>query len=126
VALLLHAPSASANRFSHNILLTALLKSRELAAARDLFDRMPERDTVAYNSMIRGYIDGGHADEAFRLVRTMRELGVRPSDFTFSILLSAVRFACHGMQVQAAALRHGSAHRNTVVGNTLIDMYFGA
>ena len=84
---------------------------------------MPERDTVAYNSMIRGYVDGGRADEAFRLVRTMRELGVRPSDFTFSIISSAVCSARHGMQVQAAAVRHGSAHHSAVVGNTLIDMY---
>jgi pentatricopeptide repeat protein len=120
VALLLHAP---ANRFSHNILLAALLKSRDLPAARALFDRMPERDAVAYNSMIRGYVDSGRADEAFRLVRAMRELGVRPSDFTFSILSSAVCSARHGMQVQAAAVRHGSAHRSAVVGNTLIDMY---
>ncbi|KAK1647808.1 hypothetical protein QYE76_065613 [Lolium multiflorum] len=120
VALLLRAP---ANRFSRNILLAALLKSRDLPAARDLFDTMPERDAVAYNSMIRGYVDTGRADEAFRLVRTMRELGVRPSDFTFSILASAVCSARHGMQVHAAAVRHGSAHRSAVVGNTLIDMY---
>uniref|UniRef100_A0ACD6AHL2 Uncharacterized protein n=2 Tax=Avena sativa TaxID=4498 RepID=A0ACD6AHL2_AVESA len=123
IALLLHASAASANRFSRNILLAALLKSRDLPAARDLFDTMPERDTVAYNSMIRGYVDGGRADEAFRLVRAMRELGVRPSDFTFSILSSAVCSARHGTQVHAAAVRHGSAHRSAVVGNTLIDMY---
>lgn len=84
---------------------------------------MPHRDTVAYNSMISGYVDGGRPDEAFRLVRRMMELGVRPSGFTFSIVSSAVCSAPHGVQVHAAAVRSGSANHNTVVGNTLVDMY---
>ncbi|KAF6984611.1 hypothetical protein CFC21_002590 [Triticum aestivum] len=123
IALLTHAPGGAANRFSHNILLAALLKSRDLPAARRLFDEMPLRDTVAYNSMISGYAQSGRAEEALRLVRRMRELGVRPSAFTFSIVSSAVCSAPHGMQVHAAAVRHGSAQHNAVVGNTLVDMY---
>ncbi|KAE8818057.1 pentatricopeptide repeat-containing protein [Hordeum vulgare] len=123
IALLTHAPSDAANRFSHNILLAALLKSRDLPAARRLFDEMPMRDTVAYNSMISGYAQSGHAGEALSLARRMRGLGVRPSAFTFSIVSSAVCSAPHGMQVHAAAVRHGSAQHNAVVGNTLVDMY---
>lgn len=73
--------------------------------------------------MIAGYVDCGRSDDAFQLVRTMRELGVRPSGFTFSIVSSAVCSACHGMQVHAAAVRHGYAHQNVVVGNTLVEMY---
>ncbi|KAL5219377.1 hypothetical protein ABZP36_020061 [Zizania latifolia] len=121
VALLRHAPHA--NIFTRNILLVALLKSCDLQAARRLFDGMPDRDAVAYNSMISGYIDSGQTNEAFRLVRTMLEVGVRLSGFTFSIVLSAVRVARHGVQVHAAAVRHCFVHQNVVVGNALIDMY---
>ncbi|KAG8062628.1 hypothetical protein GUJ93_ZPchr0003g17901 [Zizania palustris] len=121
VALLRHAPHA--NIFTRNILLVALLKSGDLQAARRLFDGMPDRDAVAYNSMISGYIDSGQTGEAFTLVRTMFEVGVRLSGFTFSIVLSAVRVARHGVQVHTAAVRHGFVHQNVVVGNALIDMY---
>ncbi|BAS84837.1 pentatricopeptide repeat-containing protein At1g43980, mitochondrial [Oryza sativa Japonica Group] len=121
VAVLRHAPEP--NIFSRNILLGAMLKSRDLLSARRLFDEMPDRDAVAYNSMMSGYIDGGRNNEALSLVWTMLEAGVRPSGFTFSIILSAVRVARHGVQVHAAAVRHCFAHQNSVVGNALINMY---
>uniref|UniRef100_A0A0D9VYU7 Pentatricopeptide repeat-containing protein n=1 Tax=Leersia perrieri TaxID=77586 RepID=A0A0D9VYU7_9ORYZ len=121
VALLRHAPEG--NGFSWNILLGATLRSRGLLAARRVFDGMPDRDAVAYNSMMSGYVDGGHSQEAFGLVRAMLEAGVRPSGFTFSIVLSAVRGARHGVQVHAAAVRHCFAHQDFAVGNALINMY---
>ncbi|KAF0922171.1 hypothetical protein E2562_027770 [Oryza meyeriana var. granulata] len=121
VSVLCHAPEA--NVFSRNILLGVMLKSRYLLAARRLFDEMPNRDAITYNSMMSGYIDGGRADEALSLVRTMLEAGVKPSGFTFSIVLSAVRIARYGLQVHTAAVRHCFAHQNSIVGNALINMY---
>ncbi|XP_015690264.1 pentatricopeptide repeat-containing protein At1g43980, mitochondrial-like [Oryza brachyantha] len=121
VAMLRHAPEA--NIFSRNILLSATLKSRDLLAARRLFDEMPDKDAVAYNSMMLGYIDGGRSVEALSLVPAMLEAGVRLSGFTFSIVLSAVRVGRHGLQVHAAAVRNHFTHQNSVVSNALINMY---
>ncbi|KAG2606043.1 hypothetical protein PVAP13_4NG161171 [Panicum virgatum] len=53
----------------------------------------------------------------------MRESGVRPTAFTFSIVSSAVASAHHGQQLHAAAVRHDLAQLDAVVGNVLIDMY---
>ncbi|XP_062228849.1 pentatricopeptide repeat-containing protein At1g43980, mitochondrial [Phragmites australis] len=124
VALLRHAPPTSKpNVFTHNILLSALLSSGLVEDARTVFDGMPQRDAVTYNSIITGYIEGARPDEAFQLVYTMREHGVSPTGFTFSIISLAVHSARHGLQLHAAAVRHGLAHRDAVVGNALINMH---
>nr|CAB3467780.1 unnamed protein product [Digitaria exilis] len=125
------APSAVAllravsrpNVFTRNILLSALLGSGLLEDARRLFDGMPERDAVTYNAMLSGYAAASRPEEALRLCYSMRERGVRPTGFTFSIVSSAVGSALHGQQLHAAAVRHGLAHLDAVVSNALIDMY---
>ncbi|RCV21232.1 hypothetical protein SETIT_4G122400v2 [Setaria italica] len=121
VALLRAAPRP--NVFTHNILLSALLGSGHLGDARSLFDGMAQRDAVTYNAMLSGYAAAALREEAFRLFCSMRERGVRPTGFTFSIVSSAVASARHGQQLHAAAVRHGLAHLDAVVSNALIDMY---
>ncbi|KAJ1258978.1 hypothetical protein BS78_10G117700 [Paspalum vaginatum] len=115
--------AANPNLFSHNILLSALLGSGLLEDARRLFDGMPGRDAVTYNTLVSGYVAGALPNEAFRLFCAMRERGVRPTAFTFSIVSSAVGSVGRGQQLHAAAVRHGLAHRDAVVGNAFIDMY---
>lgn len=126
--------AAKPNVFSRNILLSAVLSSGLLEDARGLFDGMSHRDAVTYNAMLSGYVARALPDEAFRLFYAMRERGVKPTAFTFSILSSAVgSVGCgqhlhaaaprHGQQLHAAAVRHGLAHRDAVVGNSVIDMY---
>ncbi|PUZ60834.1 hypothetical protein GQ55_4G198400 [Panicum hallii var. hallii] len=125
------APSAIAllravarpNVFTSNILLSGNLGSGLLEDARRLFDGMPQRDAVTYNAMLSGYVGAALPNEAFRLFCSMREHGVRPTGFTFSIVSSAVASAHHSQQLHAAAVRHGLAHLDAVVSNALIDMY---
>ncbi|GJN34260.1 hypothetical protein PR202_gb22908 [Eleusine coracana subsp. coracana] len=124
VAILRHAP-VRLNVFSHNILLAALISSRLLEDARKLFDGMPHRDAVSYNSIISGYIAGSRPDDAFWIVHDMKARGVQPTGFTFSIVSTAIHSVSHGLQLHGAVIRHGLAHSDAVVGNTLIDMYRG-
>lgn len=84
---------------------------------------MPQRDAVTYNAMLSGYVAGALLDEAFHLFCSMNERDVRPTPFTFSIVSSAVGSVRRGQQLHAAAVRHGLAHSDVVVGNALIDMY---
>ncbi|KAJ0086728.1 hypothetical protein Patl1_08196 [Pistacia atlantica] len=53
----------------------------------------------------------------------MQNDGVRPSGFTFSIMLSSVSSAIYGKQMHGAILRRGGSLSNVVLGNCLIDMY---
>lgn len=85
------------------VLGTALLdmyaKNGAVATARDLFDRMPERNIATWNAMICGLARHGRADEALRLFRELEgEAAVAPNDVTFVGVLSA---CCHAGLLEA-------------------------
>ncbi|KAI4307205.1 hypothetical protein L6164_030417 [Bauhinia variegata] len=52
----------------------------------------------------------------------MQNAGVRPSGFTFSILMSFVSSPYHGKQVHGRMIRSGLDVSNVVLGNSLINM----
>lgn len=57
--------------------------------ARQVFDKMLERDCSSWNYMIAGLSYSGLADEAIQLFGQMKEAGVRPNGNTFLGVLSA-------------------------------------
>ncbi|KAJ4914671.1 FAD/NAD(P)-binding domain protein [Raphanus sativus] len=64
------------------ILATSLVdmygKCGELGTARYLFDEMPKRSLVSWNSTITGYNQSGEAEEAMRMFLDMLALGFSP------------------------------------------------
>lgn len=48
-------------------MVAALVRTGEVCDARGVFDEMPVRDTVSWNSMLDGYMKAGEMDEAFDL-----------------------------------------------------------
>ncbi|KAJ4966073.1 hypothetical protein NE237_017922 [Protea cynaroides] len=60
-----------------------------LDTARELFDRLPERNIVVWNVMIRCYGMHGHAHEAIDMFSRMVETGVKPDGISFVSVLSA-------------------------------------
>lgn len=56
---------------------------------RKIFDTMIKSDEVSWNSMLMGYATNGHGFEALILFKEMRNAGVRPTDITFTAVLSA-------------------------------------
>ncbi|GKU89579.1 hypothetical protein SLEP1_g3703 [Rubroshorea leprosula] len=63
-----------------------------------VFESMPERNVISYNSLISGLGLNGLASEAFKLFHEMLEKGLKPDDSTFSALLSV---CCHRGLVDA-------------------------
>lgn len=114
---------ADRNVYSWNICLKMYAQHGAFEKARLLFDKMPERDVVSWNSMISGYVSCGFKEQALELFRDMQKKGVRPSGFTFSILISSVECVFVGKQIHCSMLRNGVDFSNVVVGNSLIDMY---
>ncbi|KAK1390696.1 Pentatricopeptide repeat-containing protein [Heracleum sosnowskyi] len=47
------------------------MKNGYICEAQKLFDEMPERNTVTWNAMIRGYFQNGHSDDAVWLYNQM-------------------------------------------------------
>lgn len=114
---------ARKNTISWNICLNRLLKFDHFGLAQSMFDEMPERDVVSWNTMISGYTSCGYFDNALGVFREMQNLGVRPSGFTYSLLVSIVSSARHGKELHGSIIRRGLSTSNVVLGNSLIDMY---
>ncbi|URD74656.1 PPR repeat [Musa troglodytarum] len=111
------------NRFTWNILLMALVRTGRVEAAHELFEEMPERDVVSCNSLISGYVSTGYVDKAFGVLHRMQDLGVKVTAFTLSITASCVSSPRQAKQVHGLITRFGLGSLNTVLGNSLIDMY---
>ncbi|KAL6645859.1 hypothetical protein ACP70R_017467 [Stipagrostis hirtigluma subsp. patula] len=60
--------------------------------ARRLFDKMAERSTVTWNSMVFGLANSGHCHEAIGLFDRMLHDGARPDHLTFTAVLTACSY----------------------------------
>ncbi|XP_020205147.1 pentatricopeptide repeat-containing protein At3g29230 [Cajanus cajan] len=74
-------------------LLTMYAKCGAMDLARGVFDEMPVRSVVSWNSMIMGYGLHGNGDKALELFLDMEKTGVQPNDATFISVLSACTHA---------------------------------
>ncbi|KAF9609016.1 hypothetical protein IFM89_012355 [Coptis chinensis] len=111
------------NLFTWNVLLVGLFKSGDFDGASVLFDEMPERDVVSWNSMISGCVSNGFVGYALVVFAEMQNVGVKPSAYTYSIVMSCLSCGRQGKQVHGSVLRSGLNLSNVVICNSLIDMY---
>lgn len=77
--------------FVQNALVDMYTKCRKLATARELFDRIVDRDVVTWNAMILGYAQNKQGKEALVLYERMVTEGVKPDRVTFIAVLLACR-----------------------------------
>ncbi|PRQ37219.1 putative tetratricopeptide-like helical domain-containing protein [Rosa chinensis] len=70
-------------------LITMYSMCGELGYARKVFDEIPQRDSVSWNSMISGYTKMGRAGDAVGLFGEMREAGFEPNEMTLVSVLGA-------------------------------------
>ncbi|KAJ7973422.1 Pentatricopeptide repeat-containing protein [Quillaja saponaria] len=75
--------------FFGSSMINFLVKFGNLDEARKIFDGLPERDVVCWNSMIGGYVQACHFKEAISLFLEMSGRGIRPSSVTIASLLRA-------------------------------------
>ncbi|KAL0391779.1 UNVERIFIED_CONTAM: Pentatricopeptide repeat-containing protein, mitochondrial [Sesamum radiatum] len=113
----------SKNIVSWNLYLKVCVKCFGVEKARLVFDGMPERDVVSWNTIISGYISSGFLDRAREVFLEMRDSCVRPSEFTFSMLLCCVNCGNYAKEIHGCIVRLGGGYSNLVVGNALIDVY---
>ncbi|KAJ7527655.1 hypothetical protein O6H91_16G065000 [Diphasiastrum complanatum] len=93
--------------------------------ARDLFDKMSERNVVSWTAMIAGYAQNGLGEEALALYEQMKQEGMQPNNVTFVLLLNACASLAaleQGKQLHSEIIKRGF-QSDVVVGNTLVDMY---
>ncbi|KAF8406993.1 hypothetical protein HHK36_006114 [Tetracentron sinense] len=99
--------------------------SERIETARKVFDEMPERDVVAWTTIISGYAQLNCTEESFLLFDQMKREGVKPNKVTIMTLLSA----CGNLQaLERGQWLHSYVLENkmesdTIIGNALASMY---
>jgi pentatricopeptide repeat protein len=93
--------------------------------ARQVFDDMPERDTISWSTLLSGYVQSGDSKMAMQLFFLMRGAGVEPNDITMASTLSAV--ADCGTLEQGRCIHHYVISKSIQLTDNLsaglIDMY---
>eukprot|EP01018_Ginkgo_biloba_P022189 Gb_02998 [translate_table: standard] len=114
-----------ADMFAGNNLVNMYAKCGSLVYARQVFDKMAERNVVSWTTMIAGYVQQGYVEEALKLFSPMQWFGVKPNQFTFASILRACSGGAAleaGRQYHAYVVKDGF-ESNSFVGNALLDMY---
>ncbi|KAK7819488.1 pentatricopeptide repeat-containing protein [Quercus suber] len=100
-------------------------KCGSIEDAQCVFDEMPEKTTVGWNSIIAGYALHGYSEEALRMFYEMRDSSVEMDHFTFSMVIRiCTRLASleHAKQAHASLVRHGFG-LDIVANTALVDFY---
>ncbi|KAI5055306.1 hypothetical protein GOP47_0030451 [Adiantum capillus-veneris] len=107
-------------------LVDMYLKCGELAKARALFCKLPQRDVILWNAIIAGYAQHGLGYEALSCLEQMQNEGHSPSIVTYICILKAcgsVRAIEKGEQIHAEVNKQGLLEKDSVLGTALVDMY---
>lgn len=93
--------------------------------AQFVFDEMPEKTTVGWNSIIASYALHGYSEEALRMYYEMQDSGAKMDHFTYSIIVRiCARLASleHAKQAHAGLVRNGFG-LDIVANTSLVDFY---
>ncbi|CAL0299560.1 unnamed protein product [Lupinus luteus] len=109
-----------------NALVMCYSRCDEISLARKVFDEMPERDIVSWNSMIAGYSQTGFYDECKRLyIEMLSVAGVVPNAVTIVSVMQACgqsKDLVLGMDVHRLVNESG-IEMDVSLCNAVISMY---
>ncbi|GAV73378.1 PPR domain-containing protein/PPR_2 domain-containing protein/DYW_deaminase domain-containing protein [Cephalotus follicularis] len=75
-----------------SVLITMYIKCGDLAKAKQVFNRVPLKDVVIWNSIITGYAQHGLAEEVLQVFHEMSFSGIMPDKVTFVGVLTACSY----------------------------------
>nr|XP_016433098.1 PREDICTED: putative pentatricopeptide repeat-containing protein At3g13770, mitochondrial [Nicotiana tabacum] len=106
-------------------LLDMYAKAGKVHDARDVFERLPERDAVSCTAIISGYAQQGLDEEALELFRKLQAEGMSSNYVTYASVLTALSGLAAvelGRQLHAHIIRLELPFY-AVLQNSLVDMY---
>ncbi|KAI3507564.1 hypothetical protein L1887_22552 [Cichorium endivia] len=115
----------SSSSFLQSSLVNFYAKCEKINCARKVFDEIPDRNTIAWSTMISGYAKLDMFNEALDLFRDMLKAGVVPDEVTMASVVSA----CAGLgALDVGRWVHTYIKKQRIVIDTklntaLIDMY---
>ncbi|KAB2599118.1 pentatricopeptide repeat-containing protein [Pyrus ussuriensis x Pyrus communis] len=108
-----------------NALMGVYAKCGKIDDSMDLFVESPNRNDVSWNTMIVGYTQLGDGEKALTLFSGMIRCQVEATEVTYSSALrasSGLAALESGVQIHSVTVKT-VYDKDTVVGNSLIDMY---
>ncbi|XP_073142149.1 pentatricopeptide repeat-containing protein At3g03580 [Henckelia pumila] len=111
--------------YINNALIDMYSRCNALHRSRGVFDKMPHKDIVSWNSLISGYTSNGFFSEALEIYFQLR---MNSSVLDYSTF-SSVILACGGLgQITEGEIVHGLVEKigvrsYVVVNNMLLSMY---
>ena len=102
-------------------------KFSDVGSARQVFDTMPHRDPITWNSLINGYLHNGYLEEALEALNDVYLLGLVPKPE----LLASVVSMCGrrmgskiGRQIHALVVVNERIGQSMFLSTALVDFYF--
>ncbi|KAL3520866.1 hypothetical protein ACH5RR_019015 [Cinchona calisaya] len=102
-------PKFDSNVVVGSALIDMYAKCGHMDAARKVFDALPSRNLISWNTMLVGYAQNGFGKEALEIYDMMQINGVKPNDITFIGVLSACG--------HVGLLQEGLCHFNSMIGD---------
>ncbi|CAI8592890.1 unnamed protein product [Vicia faba] len=108
-----------------NSLIIMYSRSGLLRDARNVFDKMENRDWVSWNSMIAGHVTNGQHLEVFETFKNMQLAGVKPTYMTFASVIkscASLRELLLVRLMQCRALKSGFTEHHSVVTALMVAL----
>ncbi|OMO63765.1 hypothetical protein COLO4_32215 [Corchorus olitorius] len=113
------------NEFHEKLVQEKAKTASQLNSVTKVFEMMPKRDVVSWNTVIAGNAQNGMYEEALRMVREMGNVNMKPDSYTLSSVLPIFAEyvdAKKGKEIHGYAIRH-RFDSDWYIGSSLIDMY---
>ncbi|XP_020597258.1 putative pentatricopeptide repeat-containing protein At3g25970 [Phalaenopsis equestris] len=115
----------SADIYAWNNVLAGYGRWSGVQAAHNLFDEIPQPDSVSWNSLIAAYALTGNHEQTSRLFQKMLQKSLFCNQYTLGSLLKSVsssQFPLLGLQLHSFVIKTG-LDQNVFSGTALVDMY---
>ncbi|CAI9274003.1 unnamed protein product [Lactuca saligna] len=108
-----------------NSLIHMYASCKQLERAQKVFDEMPERDLVSWNSMICGYSQSNRYKEVLRLFDLLQEADLIADSVTMvKVILACINIGDKSIGLSMAKyIKDNTIKTDVYLGNTLIDMH---
>ncbi|WJX29546.1 Pentatricopeptide repeat-containing protein [Trifolium repens] len=108
-----------------NALVSLYARCGKVREAYFAFDQIFAKDNISWNSLISGFAQSGHFEEALNIFAQMNKAGLEVNSFTFGSAVSAAANVANGRlgkQIHAMIRKTGYDYE-TEVSNALITLY---
>ncbi|XP_058074299.1 pentatricopeptide repeat-containing protein At3g12770-like [Magnolia sinica] len=97
-------------------------KCHDMDSAGWVFESMPERNVISWNSILSGYVQNNQEGKAWELFKQMQVEGIDANEITLTTMIMASNGLIEGRMMHGYVIKMGLMEEE-IVGAALIDMY---